>query len=1006
MFTKKDTLLFIFSILLIIVGYTLMATDADPNGFGSPTLLFAPPLLLMGFLLPIAGICGTQSGANSLLVKTGKNAVGLFVFLLSLSVYSATLEPTASLWDCSDFIASSFKLQVPHTPGTPLSLLMAKVFSLPAFDDPGRVAVFINFMSAFFSSLTIWLVYHIIHRIGDSMTPKATASRAVLLIAAALTGSLCLAFSDSFWYSAVEAETYGAACFVLVLLFWLILEGQDLPREDRSRRMVLIFYLSGLGYCVHPMCLLALPVLPLVWFRTGSSSRFIPLILFAAGMLIVLSISRLVAVGLFEILFFSDLFAVNTLHLPFYSGIFIAMLSAVTVTWYLLQRFQKHAATVWSVVFLVIGFAPYLMLFIRSNHNPPIDESNPENLAMIKSYMNRESYPSSPLLFGPYFDAQVDAVRTRKTIYHPGETRYEISGTLPTYHYEQERSTILPRMYSNDPNHIAAYRSWTGMSDSERPGFSQNLVFMFNYQIGYMYLRYVLWNFAGREGDRQGADWLTPWDGLGRFDATVNNRANNQYFMIPLLAGFVGMWFQWRRNARSFFVVLAFFLATGLVLALYLNSTPNEPRERDYIYVGSYIAYSIWIGLSLPGLATTPVGKRKTSMHVAAVMMVCMPFWMLVQNYDDHDRSGRTFQVDHAKNVLRGCAPNAILFTGGDNDTFPLWYVQEVEGFRTDVRVMVLSYLNTDWYINQLRKSYYESPAFKLTLDENAYRQYGPNDVLYVNEKIKGPIDAAKYLALLQQGHSSLNVQTGQGDSYNILPSKTLAVPILDQPFTKVGQLQTPSLNIHVSNNYMQKNALAIMDLIVSNRWTRPVYFNFTSLNTCGLELERHVVQEGNLYRLVPALHEGDDIAVDTESSYENLVEHADYSNLADPTVYFNYEDFQARMITPIRQSFNSLAEALLAGGDDARAMTALQFAVDRLYYPHLDPSYTNLQAAAMLHALGDRRRARALAVSLLAYQQQKLQDGDAAPIDHYLLEQAGQLVEQIDAGSGGEMIR
>jgi hypothetical protein len=449
------------------------------------------------------------------------------------------------------------------------------------------------------------------------------------------------------------------------------------------------------------------------------------------------------------------------------------------------------------------------------------------------------------------------------------------------------------------------------------------------------------------------------------------------------------MVFQFRRDRVNFLSLLVFFLVTGFILALYLNATPNEPRERDYIYVGSYLAFCAWIGLGMQSLLQV-ITHRRLAVPIVSFLCLATPLWMIIQNYDDHNRSGRTFQTDSARNLLNSCAPNAILFTGGDNDTFPLWYLQEVEGHRTDVRIVVLSYFNTDWYINQLRNTYYQSRPFALSLDRDDYRQYGPNDVLYVHEKIQQAIDVEKYLALLKEEHSGLRMQTTTGDTYHILPSRTLKIKVHPENVDKHINFPQGSpeivreLTLRISENYLQKNALALLDLIVSNQWARPVYFNYTSLNTVGLNLEPYVVQEGNLFRLVPVENKGEEIAVNTALSYELLVEKADYTNLSNPRVYFNYEDYMARIITPVRQSFNALAAGFIAEGNATMATKTLQHAVKNLYPAHLEPSYTNLQAAHLLASLGEPQEAKLLCAALFEFYYPKLQ---ASLADHVALD-------------------
>jgi len=519
-----------------------------------------------------------------------------------------------------------------------------------------------------------------------------------------------------------------------------------------------------------------------------------------------------------------------------------------------------------------------------------------------------------------------------------------------------------------------------------------------------MYLRYLLWNFAGRDGDVQGSDWLAPWDAVSSGSAQFAERAHNQYWMIPLLIGIAGSIFHFQKNRRDFISTAAFFLLTGLILVLYLNSTPNEPRERDYIYVGSYIAFCIWIGIGF--IACYHWAKQwKALTWIVTGICFAVPVWMFYQNYDDHNRSGRTFQIDHARNTLASCAPNAILFTGGDNDTFPFWYLQEVEGYRTDVRVVVLSYFNTDWYIGQLKRAYYKSKAFNLSLPDEAYRQYGPNDVLYLQESIQEGIDVEKYLALLKAEHPALRMKSRTGDEYTVLPSRTLKIPVHRQQFLASDQakfLNDDSVNdalmVRVTENYLEKNALAFLDLVISNAWQRPVYFNYTSLNTFGLDLKPYMVQEGTVFRLLPVHPQKDGIAMNTTLMYKNLVERADYSNLSDKHVYFNYEDYMLRMIVPLQQTFNTLAEAFYEEGNPAMAEKVLTIATEKVYRDHLTPTFTSLQASQMLLALGKKELAEKLSHQVFDYYydqaQQPSRSNDQASI--YMLQKSADILSQL----------
>ncbi|XOV91268.1 MAG: DUF2723 domain-containing protein [Bacteroidota bacterium] len=924
------------SILFQLVALSLMATDAAESGFGLQTLWIAPPVLGIGLILPIYGLMGKisiEDFISRLKLEPLYFVGGFLAFIIALTTYSLTLEPTASLWDCSETIATAYKLQVPHTPGIPLTMLMGRLFSMLVLGDVTQVAWFINFMSAIFSALAVSIIYLIIWYFGKAFTQSKW-----ILFLGSLGGSMVLTFSDTFWFSAVEAETYGPSCFFMVLLIWLTIQGKELTGSERTNRILLIAYLTGLSYCIHPMCILILPVCFLIWKSDSFKNKWMYIgYSTALGIGAILLINKVIAVDFFEWTFKLDLFLVNSWSFPFYSGLFLliaCLIGGWILVWY---KFSKARLTLLVLLLLTIGFSPYLMLFVRSSKLPPINEFSPKNLAMIKPYMNRESYPGRPLLYGPYFDAKINLITKKADSYITRDDHYQKVGEISEYHYEDNRKTILPRIYSDDPSHIDIYREWTGLRPEERPRFSDNLVFMIRYQLGHMYFRYLMWNFAGRASDVQHARWLSPVDGLPDRSGIEYNKANNQYFLLPFLFALIGLIWQYKKDEKGFIINLAFFLITGLLLAGYLNATPNEPRERDYIYAGSYMAFAIWIGLGM-----IVVTKMIPANWRIGAWLFCIgtPIWMLYQNLDDHNRSDRTFQVDHAWNLLGSCGKNAILFTGGDNDTFPLWYLQEVEGFRTDVRVKVLSYFNADWYINQLTRSYYDSPPFQLELTDG--EQYGPFNPLYVHETMDKPISLDKYLKALQLQSPQLKVKTSSGGDAFYLPSRQITLSTSKGP-----------LDISVNGSYLPKSELAILDLIMSNDWNRPVYFNFTSLNSLNIDLRSYLVQEGLLYRLRPEKSDTGDVAIDLDKSYENLVLNADYSNLSNSKVYFNHEDYESRMILPLKFTLNTLIENYISNENGTRAQEVALFTYNNLYYKHLEPSYADLQLGHYLNSFG-----------------------------------------------------
>ncbi len=1018
-FSKKDLFIFLSTLVLLSTGFLAMANDPVQNGFGWLTLWFAPIVLLIGFFLPVIGILGFQNirkkfrknfASNSIKQNYWKIGGGIFVFLSSLFIYILTLEQTASLWDCAEFIACAYKLQVPHTPGNPLFLLFGRIFTLFSFGDVSMVAWWMNFMSAVFSSLAVLFVFLIILELSGKIRNKLKMPEWSVIFGA-MSGSLAMAFIDSFWFSAVEAETYAAGSFFLVFNVWLGLVYLKIQDTEMKRRwIVLTTYIVCLSYCVHPMALLAIPVIAVSWYFEKRELNFKNISLSVIlGLVVLLFINRFVAVGLFELAFQLDLLLVNSLHFPFYSGAWLTIILILGIAFFLIRRKPKFNVFTWSLLFVILGFTPYLMLLIRSNFNPPIDETNPEDLVSIKAYMNRESYGTRPLIYGPYFDTEITGYSSGKKAYYQDEDHYEIAGNRVEYQYDAKHETLLPRMYSRDADHIAQYKAWARLRENEKPTFIDNIYYLFRYQLGHMYFRYLMWNFSGRVSDVQHDDWLRPWE---KASSEFSSKARNQYWMIPFLIGLAGMFFQSRHDRKGFLTTLVFFLITGIVLALYLNSPPQEPRERDYIYVGSFMAFCIWVGvgvLFILQFLNEKVQSKGIQKVIGVVITLGLPSLLLFKNFDDHDRSGRTIQMDSARNLLETCEPNAILFTGGDNDTFPLWYLQEVEGIRTDVRIIVLSYFNTDWYIGQLKNTYYESEAFNLTLDREDYRQYGLNDVIYYREnpKVKGAIDVRNYINLLHDQHPALVAQTQDGDPISLIPSKELVLKIDQAKIVQNVSLPSylsdgiqESIVLKMKNNYLEKNALVFLDLLISNHWERPVYFNYTSMNSIGLDVKPYLVQEGQVFRFLPIKNNSQEPMLNREKMFDHLVNSSDFDNLKNDNIYLNHEDYVSRIVVPVSQYFYTLAVSYLNNGDREYAQKIMDKSLELFHSPHLPPTYANLQTVQLLSALDMNEEAVKIGEETIEYYSSALEEenknGQSSDLNEYVLQNMSSLVANL----------
>lgn len=909
------------------------------------------------------------------------NIAGWAVFTVALITYWLTMEETASYWDCGEFIAVSYKLEVPHPPGAPMFLLIGRLFSFLAFGDVTKVAYWINFISVLASAFSVLFLFWSIVLFGRKLMKitkpdDLTDEKIWVLVGAGLVGSLAYTFSDSAWFSAVEAEVYAMSSFFTAFVVWAMLKWDVIEDESKANRwLLLIFYMMGLSIGVHLLNLVTIPALALIYyFKKYKPTTWGVVTAMIVSLLIIFFINEIIIPGLPTIASHFEVFFVNSLHLPFGSGVifFSALLLGVLI-WGIMysQKNQKIVLNTFltATAFILIGYSSYALVVIRSSYNPPIDENDPSDVMSYVSYLKREQYGSRPLLYGPYYTSQPISMTEGAPIYKKGKDRYEIKDRKFEYVYEPNSQTILPRIWSSDPQHVSAYRENLGLAEGEKPTFSDNLRFMFQHQIGWMYVRYFFFNFAGRESDIQNADWL----GLsGWFEKLppilAENRARNNYFMIPFVLGLIGMFYQSSNNTRSFVVVGLLFVLTGVALVIYLNSPPTEPRERDYIYAGSYYAFCLWIGFAVIGMAELFV-KFTKNLKVAAIIATLIgmsaPALMAAQGWDDHNRSNRYFSVDSAVNYLQSCAPNGILFTGGDNDTFPLWYAQEVEGVRTDLRVIVLSYYNTDWYIEQSTRKTYTSEPFPYTLTAENYRQNGLNDYLpYYDAGIK-QMDLEKFLELVKSNHKSL-LHPNYGGTRNMLPTKEIILKVDVEKVKQLGiipegmdSLIVPEMRLRVRSGGLEKKDLAMLDVLATSNWERPLYVNNTSLSQFNVDLSRYVVQEGNAYRILPVYNPrqfNQSELVNNKVSYENMLKKFQFRNLDNPEVYYN-QDYR-NFVLNHRSSFNSLAESLIQSGDLEKAREVLIFAMTKMPDASIPYDYTNAQTVSMLFEVGEKEKA------------------------------------------------
>lgn len=879
--------------------------------------------------------------------KQLNNLFGWLVFAVATYTYTATVEPTGSFWDCGEFIAVSYKLMVPHPPGAPFFLLVGRMFSLLAGSDVTQVAFWVNMVSvlcsAFSSLFLFWTITLLARKLMVNKDQEMSAGQAWAVLGAGLIGGLAYTFSDSAWFSAVEAEVYAMSSFFTAIVFWAILKWDAVADEPLADRwLIFIAYMMGLSIGVHLLNLVTIPAMAYVYyFRRHSYSLNGVILTFLISLVILGVIQVGVITGLPGLANSFEIFFVNSLGLPFNTGILffiILFLGALVFGIRRTEAKKQHIPNLAMICFsfVLIGYASYGIILIRSNFNPPIDENNPENAISFVSYLKREQYGDRPLLYGPQFNASPVSTIDGDPIYMRGENKYDVVERKAIQEYASKDKTLLPRIYSPQGNHIQAYQNWglklrtdeaasaeEGRTVYKKPSFGENIGFLLKYQIGHMYFRYFGWNFIGRASDIQDAGVLLfPFSDKSLPESVTENRGRNRYYALPLLLGIAGLFFQWKKQRNSAIIVGLLFFFTGIAIVIYLNQPPVEPRERDYTFAGSYYAFCIWIGLGvlwLRDILTKILKDTPVNSIVSTVLALIVPVVMAKGAWDDHDRSQRYHSVDSAKNLLNSCAKNAILFTGGDNDTFPLWYAQEVEGFRTDVRVCNLSLLGTDWYISQMKRQAYESTPLPISLELNDYIQ-GKNDYIPYVEKpgVKSGVNLKQLMSLIEEESPALMVPTQGGKSVATYPTKTFYIDIdsakvASMPWVPEREKDrvVRRMTWTIGKNALYKNDFVVLNILSNIDWSRPVYFSTTLSTSSYLNLKPFLQLEGLAYRLMPIYNAGAaDGVVNTPVMYRNMMKNMFWRNLDNPDVY--YDENYKRFPLNARKSFYMLASQLI----------------------------------------------------------------------------------------------
>jgi len=952
--------------------------------------------------------------------KLVNRITGWIVFLIAAVVYIMSIEPTVSFWDCGEFIASGFKLEVGHPPGAPFFMLLTRFASLFA-PNTAEVAKLTNGLSAMASAFTILFLFWTITHMAKKIFPiESNTGNLYAIIGSGLVGALAYTFSDTFWFSAVESEVYALSSMVTALVFYAILKWENVADQKHDTRwIILIALLMGISIGIHLLNLLAIPTIVFViYFRKYKVTRKGIISALLISVAILGFFMYLLIPGVIKIASGFELLFINGLGLPYNSGNIIFILGLAGLLAWGLHYTHKKRQVVYNTILLsltvvIIGYSSYAMIIIRSSANPPMDENNPETVFSLYHYLKREQYGSSPLLFGQYYNAPVVDSEEPYT-YVKSNGKYKKSYSLnPRYEFDERFTTFFPRMWSRQSKHVREYKKWadiegrevtvnTGRKQQTKkvPTFSENLKFFFNYQVGHMYLRYFMWNFAGRQNDIQGhgemnkGNWLTGIDfideaRLGPQDNLPshleNNKARNTYYMLPLLLGIIGLFFHYRKKPKDFTVVVLLFLFTGLAIVVYLNQPPLQPRERDYAYAGSFYAFAIWIGLGVAAIynwLSTKSPKVISAFAATLIPLFLVPGIMAKENWDDHDRSGRYAAHDFAYNYLNSCAPNAILFTHGDNDTFPLWYAQEVEGIRTDVRVVNLSLLNTDWYIDQMKRKAYESDPVPFSLKKEQYRQ-GTRDQVPIVNRIKKYVSAERVVDFIASDNQQTQLPTRGNTKVNYSPTNKFLIPVDSAKVVNNNIVAKENadkivsqIKWKVNKNNLMKSDLMILDLLAENDWKRPVYF-VSPNDEANLGLSNYLQLEGFAYRLVPIKTKSQDRInagrIDTEIMYNNLMNDFKWGNINDLDVYVDHTTRRTSRVIRLRNKFSRLADKLSKEGKHEKAVEVLDRCMEIVPQEQIPYRFSILEVIDAYYNAQANEKARKLTQEVASLTEEKI---------------------------------
>jgi len=920
------------------------------------------------------------------------NLLGWLCFAIAATTYILTLEPSVSFWDCGEFISCAFKLQISHQPGYPLFTMICKAFSLLSFGNNAKVPFFTNLGTAMSSSATVMFLFWTITALAKKLMAKSTEqldqSRTILIMGAGLVGALAFAWSDTFWFSAVETIVWSTSSLCTAVVFWGILKWDahaDEPNADRW--IVFIAYVMGLSIGIHLLNLVTIPAIALVYYfrryKTITVSKTIIAILAGVGVLLVVMFGIIQYTVKFAGFF--DLFFVNSLNMGFGDGALFAILILVAILVFGIIYSIRKNKPVLNLVFLCLtfiyfGYSSFAMIIIRAKADPNLNNTDPNNAITMQSYLNRDQYGERPLVYGQYFDSKPIDQTEGSTIYRKGKTRYEEAGKKSNYVYD--RNTLMPRMYDSESDHPQFYKDWMHLGEGQSPTFADNLGFMFSWQINQMYIRYFLWNFVGRYNDmdgqsNQGLDGQVTsgiLDGSKHLPKSIlNSNTYTPLFALPLILGLLGAVYHFGRNRRYALVVLLLFFFTGLAIILYVNQPPLQPRERDYSYVSSFYAFAIWIGLGVIALAELlrkALEPKLAALISTGVCLLAAPALMAKEEWKSHDRSTKWTPHDMASNYLNSCAPNAILFTYGDNDTYSLWYDQEVEGIRPDVRIVNLSLLGTDWYIRGMKHKMNDSAPLPISMPDEKF-ELGVRDVVYYNDqKIPGSVELKDVFDFITSDDSRAKVELQGGDSTNYLPTKNFKITVNPDEVVNTGTIAAaqkdniaPAVEWKFTSNYVTKDQLAMLDILAHNNWKRPVYFAVTVGSENMIGLQQYLYKEGFAYRLLPlkvdTANKRDQLdKTNTMVMYNNVMDKFKWGNMKNAR-YLDHES--TTMFYPvILATFANLSQNLLDEGHPDLAANVLHKYVNVMpdIYPDIEVAIRKNFIAQAFYALHEPAQA------------------------------------------------